>query len=131
MPSLPSLLSRCPALLIAPLVFLVAPHCPAPAQAPGTKPDDELVPFGPPRLTLTTIVARYGPPSQRVGADLWIYWNFPANSAVAKHGEYDTLIVHIDGEYARAMRLVRAPDLRALLHRIGRANQAAITVPGR
>ncbi|MBL9190241.1 MAG: hypothetical protein JNK23_22355 [Opitutaceae bacterium] len=85
----------------------------------GPSGSTELVPFAPRKPTATEVLARYGPPSQRIGADLWVYWNFPHASTAALNAGYDTLAVHVVGEEVRSIRLVNAAELRALLRSIG------------
>ncbi len=86
---------------------------------------DDLVPFAPRKPTATAVIERYGPPSQRIGADLWVYWNFPHAGAAALRAGYDTLTVHVVGDEVRAIRLVKTAELRALLRSIGSARRAA------
>lgn len=93
---------------------------------PGT---DDLVPFDQllvRKRTAAGVLARYGQPSQRVGADLWVYWRFAETPPAARRAGYDTLVIHIVGDEVRALRLVNADALRALLRSIGEANRTAV-----
>lgn len=106
---------------LAPVVF--AAVSPLSLAQPPSASGRDLVPFEPPAVrqpTAAAVLARYGPPSQRVGADLWIYWNFP-------RAGWDTLVVHVVGDEVRAIRLVNGEALRALLRSVGGANRAAAT----
>ncbi len=96
------------------------------AQAPRPNDDHELVALSAASsLTLAQVRSRFGEPSQRVGADLWVYWNFPTSNRTALRAGYDTLIVHVVGERARAIKLVRSTEVRALLHQLGQSNRHA------
>ncbi|MBL9200225.1 MAG: hypothetical protein JNL39_06940 [Opitutaceae bacterium] len=115
---------------LAPVVLAAASTL-SPAQPPGASARD-LVPFEALAMrapTAASVLARYGPPSQRVGADLWIYWSFPRAGVAALRAGYDTLVVHVVGDDVRAIRLVNGDALRALLRSVGEANRAAAT-PG-
>lgn len=62
-----------------------------------------------------TVRQLYGPPTQVVAPNLWIYWNFPTRNPAALRAGYDTLVVRIEHDEVVAMRLVNRADLRALL----------------
>lgn len=113
--------------LVPSAVLLVAPVF---AQWPVPGDERELLPF--PLLvplTLERVQTLYGEPSERVGADLWIYWDFPFVHGAARRAGYDTLVVHFDGVFARTVKLVRATDVRALLQRLGQAKRMAAAKP--
>jgi hypothetical protein len=123
---LPSLL-RGARFIVLPALFLVAP---AFAQWPVPGDDRDLLPFpAPAPLTLDRVQALYGVPSQRIGADLWVYWDYRFAGGSARRAGYDTLIVHFDGEFARTVKLVRGADVRALLAQIGQAKRVAVARP--
>ena len=125
-------LSALAAILVAPFVGTATPLPPPPAAEVRTpSADDTLVPLAARPLTLADIVARHGPPSQQVGADLWVYWHLVPPAVAARRGGYDTLIVHFEGETVRTAKYVRADALRALLRQLGqgRAHPAAVAGP--
>ncbi|MEO6246347.1 MAG: hypothetical protein ABIQ12_13010 [Opitutaceae bacterium] len=97
------------------------------AGSPATLATPNLLPFEPRRLTAAEVIARYGAPSQRIGADLWVYWDFPPASVAARRAGCDTLTVYVVGQEVRAIRLVNADALRALLRSVGDANRPAAT----
>lgn len=125
---LPSARARFALLAILALHSATAAPTPAiPGAARATVADDDLVPFVPRPLTLADIIARHGPPCQRIGADLWVYWHVLPPDVAAARGGFDTLIVHFEGEAVKTVKYVRPDALRALLLRLGngRAHPAA------
>jgi hypothetical protein len=80
-------------------------------------------------LTLSQVRTRFGEPTQRIGADLWVYWNFPTAHPIAQREGDDTLIVHVVGDHARTIKLVNGAEVRALLRQLGRANRQAASTP--
>jgi hypothetical protein len=99
------------------------PKPPPPAEAfarPDLVPWDQLV------RDPDYIRRLYGPPSAKVGADLWVYWNFSGASRAARDAGFDTLAVHVrDGEVI-SMRLVNGQALRTLLASVGAANRRTL-----
>lgn len=114
-------------LIVLPALFLVDPafaQWPVPGDDRDTLPFPALAP-----LTVDRVQTLYGEPSQRIGADLWVYWDFRFASGSARRAGYDTLIVHFDGEFARTVKLVRGADVRALLQQLSQAKRVATTKP--
>lgn len=110
-------------LIMLPAIFLVAPSF---AQWPVPGDDRDLLPFAiPAPLTLDRVQTLYGEPSQHIGADLWVYWDYRGANGSARRAGFDTLIVHFDGEFARTVKLVRGADVRALLHQLGSGRTAS------
>lgn len=116
-----------PRLLSVLLLGALAPLSAAQPVIPAAS--DDLVPFDQifvRKHTTAGVLARYGPPPQRIGADLWVYWRFAEAPPAARRAGFDTLIVHVTGDDVQTLRIVNAEALRALLRQLGAANRAAV-----
>lgn len=129
MRSLLSLLLRGARLIVLPALFLVAPAL-AQWPVPDEDRDSPAVPSLAP-LTLDRVQTLYGEPSERIGADLWVYWDFQFAPNSARRAGYDTLIVYFDREFVRTVKLVRSADVRALLHKLSQARSVSVLEPRR
>ena len=104
-------------LRLLPALLLITPVAAAPA-ATATIPTRE------------QLVARFGPPTQVVAPNLWIFWHPVRISTRARDAGFDTLIARVEDGRIVHVRWVNGEDLRALLarHAPGALLQAPLEV---
>lgn len=67
-------------------------------------------------LSSEGVLQRLGAPSQRLNANLWIYWRYlTPEQAADDHAGCDTLVVAFSKEKVTGMKLVKTGDLQTAL----------------
>lgn len=82
-------------------------------------------------LTKERLIDVFGLPSEILAPDLWVYWNFSFDDALAASEGYDALTVRFASDGTLSIRLVKGTDLRALLAAHAKAQRQRTASAGR